>query len=87
MVTAKKTSSSKEAATKEAITKDMTFADILHQYPEVEDVVLTSGLHCLGCSGAAFESVEVGCKMHGFSDTQVKKLVEEMNKKLKQTKK
>jgi hybrid cluster-associated redox disulfide protein len=61
----------------------MTFADILHKYPQVEDVIMTSGLHCLGCSGAAFESVEVGCKMHGFDNAKIKKLVDEMNRKLK----
>jgi len=83
MASTKKARESKTSAAKEVITKDMTFADILHKYPQVEDVIMTSGLHCLGCSGAAFESVEVGCKMHGFDNAKIKKLVDEMNRKLK----
>jgi len=64
------------------ITKDMTFAEVLEKYPQVGEVVMAVGLHCLGCSGAAFESVEQGCKMHGFDDEKIAKLVEDMNKKL-----
>ena len=64
------------------ITKDMLFSEILEKYPQVGDVIMGAGLHCLGCSGAAFESVEQGCKMHGFDDEKIAKLVEDMNKKL-----
>ncbi|MBT4824021.1 DUF1858 domain-containing protein [Candidatus Woesearchaeota archaeon] len=67
------------------ITKDMTFAEILEKYPQVGEVIMAAGLHCLGCSGAAFESVEQGCKMHGFDDAKIEKLVKDMNKKLEKT--
>lgn len=69
------------------ITKDMTFAQVFEKYPQVGEVIFGSGLHCLGCSGAAFESIEVGCKMHGFDDAKIKKLVEDMNKKINEAKK
>ena len=66
------------------ITKEMTFAEVLENHPQVGEVIMDAGLHCLGCSGAAFESIEQGCKMHGFDDEKVKKLVEDMNKKLEE---
>ncbi len=61
------------------ITKDMTFQEVLQAHPQAAQVIAKNGLHCLGCHGALFESIEQGSKMHGFSDKQIKKMVEEMN--------
>ena len=63
----------------------MTFAELM-KYPEAVEVLMKKGFHCIGCSAAAFETIEQGAIMHGINP---KELVEEINKKLskKKTKK
>lgn len=65
--------------TKNEITKDMTFAEILEKHPETGSVLLESGLHCIGCGGAMYETLEQGCMMHGFSKKQIGDLVKTLN--------
>lgn len=62
------------------ITKDMSFSEVLEEYPETVSIMLKHGLHCIGCHVAAFETIEQGCMAHGMSEEDVKKMIEEMNK-------
>jgi len=62
------------------ITKDMTIAETLEVCPESVEVFLSHGLHCIGCHGGAFESIEQGAKGHGMKDAQIKKMVDDINK-------
>ena len=68
---------------KETITKDMTFAEVLEKYPQTAEPMFKNGLHCIGCHGAAFETIEQGCKMHGLDDETITKMVKEMNEIIK----
>lgn len=43
----------------------MTFEEVLSLYPEAAAVFARYGLACLGCLGAAFDSLERGAKVHG----------------------
>jgi len=61
------------------ITKNMMIEDIVNKYPEVADVMIESGLHCVGCAIAGSESLEDGARSHGLSDEDVDKMVEKMN--------
>jgi hybrid cluster-associated redox disulfide protein len=61
------------------ITKKMTFAEILEKHPEVGNILFESGLHCIGCGGAMYETLEQGCMMHGFSKKQIDDLIKRMN--------
>ncbi len=65
---------------KQKITKEVTFAQVLKKYPQVTDVFFKHGMMCVGCPMAMQETIEQGCKAHGIN---VKKLLEELNKKLK----
>ena len=47
------------------ITKDMTIGEILRLKPAVAPVLLSIGMHCLGCPSASGESVEQACMVHG----------------------
>ena len=60
------------------ITKDTSFSEILEKYPWAAEVLMKSGMHCFGCSMAAYESLEQGAIMHGLNPD---KLVGELNKK------
>jgi len=66
---------------KNLVSKDMTFAEVLNNHPKLGNVLFESGLHCIGCGGAMYESIEQGCMMHGFSKKQIEDLVKKMNKK------
>jgi len=60
------------------INKKMSFAEVLEKYPRSAEIFMKSGMHCFGCSMAAYESLEQGALMHGLNPD---KLVDELNKK------
>ena len=70
-----------------AIRKNMLFSELLNKHPETAEVLFESGLHCIGCGGAMYETIEQGCLAHGFSRKQIDDLIVELNKKLKKEKK
>jgi len=63
----------------EKINKSMTFQELLQKYPAAGAIIEARGLHCLGCSGALFESIEQGSKMHGLGDAAIDEMIEEIN--------
>ncbi|MEK6913439.1 MAG: DUF1858 domain-containing protein [Nanoarchaeota archaeon] len=64
---------------KQEISKDMTFSELLDKHPESANILFESGLHCIGCGGAMYESIEQGCLMHGFSKKQIDELIKKLN--------
>ena len=68
---------------KEIISKTMTFAELLEKHPGTANILFESGLHCIGCGGAMYESIEQGCQMHGFSKKQIDDLIKKLNKEIK----
>jgi hybrid cluster-associated redox disulfide protein len=60
-------------------TKEMTFQELLEKFPQAAPIIAARGLHCLGCSGALFESIEQGSKMHGLTDKQIEEMLTEIN--------
>ena len=58
------------------ITKDMGFAEVLQRFPQTVPVFGKYGMHCLGCSMSAFETIEQGARAHGID---VKKFVDDLN--------
>jgi len=65
---------------KNIISKDMTFDELLEKYPESANILFESGLHCIGCGGAMYETIEQGCIIHGFSKKQIDDLIKKLNK-------
>lgn len=57
------------------IKKDTKIGDLLEIYPEKADILLESGMHCVGCPSAQGETLEEACAVHGID-------VEELLKKL-----
>ena len=62
-----------------AITKDMTIGEVIAKHPETAQVMLSYGLHCVGCHVAASETLEQGARAHGMDDKAVDKMIKEMN--------
>lgn len=53
------------------ITKDMLIGDMIRAYPEVAEVLLQFGMHCIGCMAARGESIADACTVHGLDVEEV----------------
>lgn len=73
----------KTKSKKEKITKGMTFAEVLNLYPKSVEIFFKHNMMCAGCPMAMQETIEQGALAHGI---EPKKLVKELNKKLKRKK-
>jgi iron-sulfur cluster assembly protein len=61
------------------INKDMMIGDVVQKYPQVADVFLSYGLHCVGCHVNAYETIEQGAMGHGMTPEEVEEMVAEAN--------
>ncbi|MFC1568182.1 DUF1858 domain-containing protein [Candidatus Margulisiibacteriota bacterium] len=61
---------------KKMITKDMTIAEALKLKPAIAPVLMTKGMHCLGCVIAQGETVGQAAEVHGLDADE---LVKELN--------
>ena len=70
--------------TKQIVTKDMTIGDILKNHPEAVEIMLSYGLHCVGCQVQFWETLEGGCLGHGFEEKKINELVRDINAAIKE---
>ncbi len=71
-----------ENSKKDIITKDMVIGDILCMDSGVAEILMNSGMHCLGCPSAQMESIKDACTVHGIDvNTVLKQLNNHMNSK------
>lgn len=68
-----------EPETAKKITKDTLILEALELCPEALGIMFEHGLHCVGCGGAAFETIEQGCQVHGMTEAEIEAIVEEIN--------
>jgi hydroxylamine reductase len=61
------------------ITKEMLIGTILTRYPDVYDVLMEAGMHCLGCPSSQMESLRDACIIHELDADEV---VEKVNAKI-----
>lgn len=59
------------------INKDMTIGELLQSFPEKADILLSAGMHCLGCPASQAETLAEACEVHGID---VDDLIAELNK-------
>lgn len=65
------------------INKNMTILEIVQKHPESREILLESGLHCLGCALAGQETLEQGLQAHGIADKKIDEIVKKINGKIK----
>lgn len=63
------------------ISKKQTIGEVVQKYPETAEVFVRYGLHCFHCPMASMETLEQAASVH--PDLDVKKLVKDLNKKIK----
>lgn len=61
------------------VTKDTPIGEAARSSPHAAEILMSYGLHCIGCGMTAFETIEQGCAGHGMDDGTVRALVEELN--------
>ena len=57
--------------------------EIVTQYPEAVEILLSIGMHCLGCPASRNESLAEACMVHGIPS---EKVVDAINAKIAESK-
>ena len=57
--------------------------EIVTQYPEAIEILLSIGMHCLGCPASRNETLEEACIVHGVPAEQV---IDAINNKIAENK-
>ena len=63
----------------EKIVKEANLGEVVLKHPELAEVLLDYGLHCVGCFANSFDTIEMGAKVHGMSDEEVDEMVGRLN--------
>ncbi len=67
----------------EKITREMTIEEIFSRFPHksqrLAQEITNTGLHCVGCQAATWETLEAGMLGHGFAEEEIDKLVDRLN--------
>ncbi len=63
------------------INKDTLIGDILKQAPAVAPVLMSMGMHCLGCPASRGESIGDACKAHGVDVNDILSKINSVIKK------
>ena len=61
------------------VTGETLVGESVTQYPEAVEVLLSIGMHCLGCPASRAESLQDACAVHGMP---VDRVVEAINEKI-----
>ena len=58
------------------VTKDTIIGDVVNVDEGIAPILMSAGLHCLGCVMASGETIEEACMVHGMDCDA---LIEELN--------
>lgn len=67
---------------KNYVSNDTLVGEIVNTYPETIDVLLSAGMHCLGCPASQAESLADACAVHGLEPSAV---MDAVNAKIAET--
>jgi len=65
------------------VTREMNVGEVAWRYPVAAEILEEAGLHCIGCIGSSFDTVETGCKLHGLTDKQIDDILKQINREIK----
>ena len=71
-----------KAPTAPTIAKQMRVSEILALLPESETLLARYGLSCFHCASNVSETLDEGCRSHGFTDEDIGDLVTDLNELL-----
>ena len=61
------------------VTGETLVGEVVSRYPEAIEILLSIGMHCLGCPASRAESLSDACAVHGIDPAGV---VEAINSKI-----
>ena len=61
------------------INKNMTFGELLKQFPKAGPILAAYGLHCIGCHIGVFETIEQGAQAHGLDSAKIDAMMTDLN--------
>lgn len=59
------------------ITKEMTIAEAVDRNEKAGEILMSIGMHCLGCAMAHGETVEEAAQVHGIDVNELVRLLNE----------
>lgn len=59
--------------------RSMIVMDVISMCPAAADIMAEYGLHCFSCEVGGSETLEEGCKIHGFDEETIDALVVDIN--------
>ena len=63
------------------ITKDTIIGEAVEKYPEIVPALQETGINCVGCQVAGFETLEQGLSGHGgYGEKKVDEIIDMLNK-------
>ena len=65
------------------VTGETLVGEVVSKYPEAIEILLSIGMHCLGCPASRNESLQDTCAVHGIPAEQV---IEAINEKIAENK-
>jgi len=68
----------------QVVTGETLIGEIVTLYPEATEVLLSIGMHCLGCPASRAESLSDACAVHGIPAERV---IEAINAKIAENRK
>lgn len=61
----------------ETVNEKTLVGEIVMKHPEAIEVLLSIGMHCLGCPASQAESLEEACMVHGMDPAKVVEAINE----------
>lgn len=61
------------------INKEMTISEILSVSPEIANVLVREGMHCITCEAATGETLREAGAVHGMAEDDIDDLVDRIN--------
>jgi len=61
------------------VKKNMLMGEIVSKHPQVTEILMKHGFHCVGCMISPYESLEAGSAVHGIP---LAPLLKEINKSI-----
>ncbi len=71
---------------KPEFSKDLIISEAAQWYPEVIEVFMDYGLHCVGCHISGFETVEEGAMGHGIVGDDLENMLADAREKIAENK-
>ncbi len=65
------------------ITQDITIGEFVEQYPDLVEILLAEGVHCVGCGASYYETIGEGLAGHGKTQEEIDACITKLNDEYK----